>query len=246
MNDPPKLVIIETSGRHGQVGFAYGDSLQEVIRLGETRRHARDLAPAVRDLLRRAKCRPRDVAAVIVSKGPGSYTGLRVGIMSAKAFAYATGCSLVAVETFAAIASQAPPEVSQVDVIADAQQQKIYVQQFKRVVTTGQAEWEPVCPLSIVPLNRWITQVDRAGMVTGPGLHAYANDVSDCVSTLDPALWDPQAESLHKVGLARFDKGQRDSIWSIEPLYLRPSSAEEKMQGSGCPVVGGPAPANDN
>ncbi len=70
--------------------------------------------------------------AVLVSRGPGSYTGLRVGIMSAKTFAYATGCALIAVDTFAAIALQAPESVARVDVLADAQQDKVYVQSFAR------------------------------------------------------------------------------------------------------------------
>jgi tRNA A37 threonylcarbamoyladenosine modification protein TsaB len=60
-------------------------------------------------------------------------------------------------------------------------------------------------------------------------LHTYAKALSESVSALDPALWDPQAESLLKLGLARFKSGQRDSLWNLEPLYLRPSSAEQKM-----------------
>ena len=57
---------------------------------------------------------PADLTGVMVGRGPGSYTGLRVGIMSAKALAYATGCQLLAVDTFAAIAEQAPAEAQSV------------------------------------------------------------------------------------------------------------------------------------
>src|SRR6185437_7257912 len=98
-----------------------GDELRSVRRLDETRRQARDLAPAMAALLAEQGWRPREVQAVLVSHGPGSYTGLRVGIMSAKTFAYATGCPLIAVDTFKAIALQAPESVAQVDVLADAQ-----------------------------------------------------------------------------------------------------------------------------
>src|SRR5216683_2344963 len=105
-----KLLILETSGKAGAVALAEGDVVRQVRRLDETRRQ------------------PRELAAVIVSRGPGSYTGLRVGIMSAKAFAYATGCALIAVDTFAAIAAQAAPDVLLLDVIGDAQQDKAYLQ----------------------------------------------------------------------------------------------------------------------
>ncbi len=104
-----RFLILETSGRIGQVGVASDGNLLAFRRLDEARRHARDLAPAVAELLSQQHWQPCDIHAVIVSQGPGSYTGLRVGIMSAKAFAYATGCALLAVETFSAIALQTPP-----------------------------------------------------------------------------------------------------------------------------------------
>src|SRR5437773_12528724 len=102
--DGPRSLILETSGRVGQVALARGATLLRTQRLDEARRHARDLAPAVAQLLQAERWQPRDLDAVLVSRGPGSYTGLRVGIMSAKALAYAVGCLLLAVDTFAAIA----------------------------------------------------------------------------------------------------------------------------------------------
>src|SRR6516162_7492296 len=125
---PPRLLVVETSGRSGAVAVALGGELRQARRLDETRRHGRDLAPAVAEMLTAQGWRPRDVQAVIVSRGPGSYTGLRVGLMSAKAFAYATGCAVIAVDTFAVVAAQAPEGVERLDVIADAQQDKVYVQ----------------------------------------------------------------------------------------------------------------------
>src|SRR5438067_2106851 len=145
----PRLLILETSGRIGLVGLAEGSRLVASRRLDEARRHARDLAPAVAELLKDQKWKPGDVQAVIVSRGPGSYTGLRVGIMSAKTFAYATGCPLLAIDTFAAIAAQAPVEASRVDVIADAQQEKGYVQRFVRAEPD---HWSAASALRILKL----------------------------------------------------------------------------------------------
>src|SRR5829696_6432985 len=103
-------LILETSGRVAQVGLARGGAVVRSSRLEETRRHARDLASTVDAMLKTEGLSPRDLTGVMVSRGPGSYTGLRVGLISAKALAYATGCHLVAVDTFAAIAHQAPQE----------------------------------------------------------------------------------------------------------------------------------------
>src|SRR6516165_1707285 len=112
-----RVLILETSGRQGHAALACGERLLCVRPLDESRRHARDLAPAVRELLVAENWKPADIQAVIVTRGPGSYTGLRVGIISAKVFAFATGAALIAIDTFAAIARQVGPEVSAVEVL---------------------------------------------------------------------------------------------------------------------------------
>src|SRR5436305_12105366 len=117
----PRLLLLETAGRAGWAALAEGERLRGLRRLDEARRHARDLAPAVADLLAAAAWKPSDLHAVAVDRGPGSYTGLRVGLISAKALSYATGCALLLLDAFAVVAEQAPPGVSRLDVLADAQ-----------------------------------------------------------------------------------------------------------------------------
>src|SRR5687768_10817067 len=121
-------LLIETSGRVGKVGLARGGAVARAADLDATRRHARDLAAAVDAHLKGEGLRPADLTGVMVGVGPGSYTGLRVGLISAKALAYALGCRLVPVPTFAAIAERAPAEAGHLWVIADALQGQIYLQ----------------------------------------------------------------------------------------------------------------------
>jgi tRNA threonylcarbamoyladenosine biosynthesis protein TsaB len=221
--EEPRLLIVETSGRIGQVALAQGAELRGVRHLDEARRHARDLAPAVAELLASQNWRPRDLNAVLVSRGPGSYTGLRVGIMSAKALAYATGCAVVAIDTFAAIALQSPAEAEAVDVLADAQQDKLYVQHFKRA---AEGVWASTSALTIVSAGEWLARRDPAAWVSGPGVAVVENRLQCAI--VEPANRDPRPESLLRLGLARYRAGQLDDIWALEPLYARPSSAEEK------------------
>jgi tRNA threonylcarbamoyladenosine biosynthesis protein TsaB len=223
----PRLLILETSSRTAQVALALGGQLCSVRRLDEVRRHARDLAPATAALLAEQGWRPRDLQAVIVSRGPGSYTGLRVGIMSAKTLAYAAGCALLAVDTFAALALQAPPSVSCLDVLADAQQDKVYVQSFVRLANG----WQPSSELAIRRFADWLTKREPSAWVTGPGLRKWAPHLPAEVPPLEASLWEPQPASLLRIGLARYRAGARDDLWTLEPLYLRPSSAEEQWQG---------------
>lgn len=224
----PRLLILETSSRVGQVALAEGEHLRGVRRLDEGRRHARDLAPAVKDLLAIQGWPPRSLHGVIVSRGPGSYTGLRVGIMSAKALAYATGCAVLAIDTFLAIAFQAPADALRVDVLADAQQGKVYVQRFGRAAPAE--AWLPEAPLRVQPFAEWLAQRDEGVWVSGPGLRGHEGELSAAGRAVAAERWDSQPDSLLRLGLERYRKGERDDLWLVEPLYLRPSSAEEKWQ----------------
>ena len=223
----PRIVILETSGRSGQVALARGDHLLAVRHLDETRRHARDLAPALAQLLAEQDWKAREIDAVFVSHGPGSYTGLRVGIMSAKTLAYATGCVLLAIDTFAAVAHQAPPEADCVDVLADAQQGKVYVQSFVR----DASGWTPASILSIQRFDEWASKRSANAWVSGPGLSTYRTRLPEGIPAVGDSEWEPRAESLLALGLRRYRSAERDDPWSLEPIYLRPSAAEEQRMG---------------
>jgi tRNA threonylcarbamoyladenosine biosynthesis protein TsaB len=228
MNDQPRLLIIETSGRGGLVALARGETLCGQHQLQESRRHGRDLAPLTAELLEAQGWRAHDLEGVIVSLGPGSYTGLRVGLMAAKALAYATGCELIAVETFDAIAEQTPENVQRLDVIADAQQQRVYLRSYLR----ENGMWTAATPLTIRELQDWLDSRDPGAWISGPGVDVHAEVLSG-LNLIDAQRRSPGAEALLRLGLRRFRAGERDDLWKLEPTYLRPSSAEEQWQRRG-------------
>jgi tRNA threonylcarbamoyladenosine biosynthesis protein TsaB len=228
--EDPRLLILETSGRSGHVAVARGGSLLARSRLDEARRQARDLAPAVAALLREQGWKARVLQGVIVSLGPGSYTGLRVGIISAKALCYAVGCPLLGVETFAALAFQAPAEATHLDVLADAQQDKVYVQPFARA---ADGAWRSTAPLSIRTVDEWLALHATEAWVSGPGIEAHAPRLPAGLKRVALELRTPQPESLLRLGLVRYRAGERDNVWALEPIYLRPSSAEEQWRRLG-------------
>ena len=220
-----KFLLLETSGAVGRVGLGLGSRVLAQQTLDLQHRHNRDLAPVVAGLLRDAGWRARELNSVIVSRGPGSYTGLRVGIMSAKTLAYATGCGLVAVETFACLARQAPEDVKSLEVIADAQQGNIYTQAFARNGPTG--AWQPAAGLSVEAFAVWLGRRRESTWVTGPGLLRFAEQIGRSEKTLPSELWLPKLESLLETATEQGPCAAADLL-TLEPLYLRPSSAEQK------------------
>ena len=214
-------LLIETSGRTGRVGLARGTDIVQNRTLDETRRMARDLAPAIGEMLQAEGLEPKMISSVMVSIGPGSYTGLRVGITSAKAFAYATGCKLIAVPTFAALALQVPQESGEVWVIADALQGLIYRQRYSNGM--------PLDELRIDSASEVLENVPPGVWLAGPGLATYK--LNDAGLVLEPSL-----ESVLRARSPIQPLG-REEMFALEPLYLRGSSAEEKAKANEPRVV---------
>lgn len=219
-------LLIETSGRVGKVGLARGGAVVRAAELDASRRHARDLTTAVDALLKAELLGPRDLTGVMVSVGPGSYTGLRVGVMAAKALAYATGCRLVPVGTFAAIAAQAPADADVLWVIADALQGLVYYQRFERVAPAG--------AVRIVSVEEWSAQIRDGDRVSGPGVKVYADRIPPTCRVVPEADREPSVAGLFAAGQG-IAPATREELFALEPLYLRGSSAEEKAKKTNPP-----------
>lgn len=220
-------LLLETSGRGGRVGVADAGRVLRSATLDPARRHNRDLAPTVAELLQAVECSPKKLAGVMVSVGPGSYTGLRVGVMSAKALAYAIGCRLVAVPTFHTVAEQSPTDAKAVEVIADALQGQLYAQRFRQVESS---HWEPANELRIEPAAEWVKRLDEGVWVTGPGVSLCEPLISPGVRRVEDERRLPGLDAMLRVGM-RLPSLTSAEVMRLEPLYLRGSSAEEKAKG---------------
>jgi tRNA threonylcarbamoyladenosine biosynthesis protein TsaB len=218
-------LILETSGRVARVGLARANAVVRSAELDSGRRHARELVPTIDTMLKAESLRPADLTGVMVSRGPGSYTGLRVGLATAKSLAYATGCQLRAVDTFAAIAEQTPAEAQLVCVIADALQGEVYAQEFAR----RNGGWHPSTPLRILAVGEFTAGLTEGALVSGPGVGVYDSMIPRGNPRVPEADRAARIESVLAVGL-RLPPVTKEELFALEPLYLRGSSAEEKAK----------------
>ena len=153
------FLVLDTSTERGVVGVVGRSGSRHVATIDRARRHGRDLIPRFADALRDAGVRANDIDVIAVGVGPGSYTGLRVGLTAAKVLAYTTGASLLGLDSLEAVALNAPAEPGRVSVIADAQRGHLYVADFVR----GGADMPPVrCGATrIETLQAWLATLDR-------------------------------------------------------------------------------------
>lgn len=225
-----KILALETSGATGGVALLDDARLLAELALDPRRRSAQSLAPAVAEVLAAAGRRPTEVHIVAVTVGPGSFTSLRVGVTTAKVFAYAVGAAVLGINTLEAIAAESSL-AAKVDIGAtiaaaiDAQRGDVYAARF-RAVDDGQLEC--LAPPAIHRADDWLAALEHGWTITGPALETLAARLPGGVTIAPREAWMPAAATVGRLGARKYAAGQRDDLWTLAPFYLRKSAAEEK------------------
>lgn len=222
-----RILAIETSGLEASIALAdRGTLLAEKTLDTAGRRNARLLVPAVDETLRHCAVRPVQIDAVAVSIGPGSFTGLRVGVVFAKTFAWINDTQLVAVDTLQALAQRAMPTERAITVISDAQRGDVFVNSYR-----GEELVQPIGIVRIECLDSLFKTLKSQSdcLLTGPGVDRFSDLVPDSVQTAASELQAPRASALLPIAYDMIAKRQWSDLETVEPLYLRRSYAEEKQ-----------------
>lgn len=230
---------VETSGLAGAVALRRGGETIETVSIEQVgRRHAQTLVSVVDTLLRRHGLTAKKLELIAVSIGPGSFTGLRVGVVFAKTLAYAVGCRLAAVDTFRAIAAASPSDVSEAFVVANAQRGDLFVGHYIRKASdfaeNDIANWSRVAEISIEPMDTWcrlcseIADSQPSIAVSGSAAELVSANLPATVRVLGPEYRSPQADFIAQLGQHQAQAGEFAELWALEPFYLRSSAAEEK------------------
>jgi tRNA threonylcarbamoyladenosine biosynthesis protein TsaB len=230
-----KTLAIDTSLAPGSVAAADDDGVTERP-LGAAGDHSRLLAAALEDVAGQRGWHVPDADLVVVVRGPGSFTGLRVGVATAKALAWATSARLVGVSGFAVVARMAARLASwheaPIIIPFDAGRGEVFV-----AVATPAAEaggWH-VGSADLVPAAAWIAALPAGARVAGPALERLAPAVAarDGIAVAPAAAWFPTAGAAAVLGGLLAAAGVCDDAHTLLPDYLRPSYAEERAAGPG-------------
>lgn len=225
-------LALETTDPIGSVAlFRKGECIERRW-LPQDRRSAQTLAPAIRDLLREFGVRPNEIELVGVSIGPGSFTGVRIGLVTAKTFAYAVGAGIIGIDTLEAVAAGLPQEISRVAVMADAQRGDIVGKLFERQENGTWRAAESCRPQK--PLD-WLRTLRASNglVVAGPGAARFKEIlVEHGYRPVPDDLCRPNACAVGRLAWTYYESGRRDDLWALMPQYFRPSYAEEKADSA--------------
>ena len=234
----PMLLAIDTSTRQAGVALYDGDrGLLAEYNWHSANRHTEELMPAVASMLAQSGVTPRALRAVAVALGPGSFTGLRVGLAAAKGLALACGLALLGIPTLDAVAY--PHQAQPVPVIAvlQAGRGRVYWAPYAH----GPGGWAAQEParLSTVPemANAAVRPVMFVGEVSGAdqaSLISWAGRPR--VNFLPAALTMRRGGYLAELGWTRLEAGEADDPATLSPIYLQ---QPDGAFGPGPAAVGG-------
>lgn len=232
---PGPVLVLATSGPAAEVGLALpGAGALLRSPLGDGAARGRGLLPAVSALLARAGLAPRDLAALAVDVGPGSFTGVRVGGTAAKSLALALGCPVVAVDSLTALARSAPPQRA-VLAVRDAGRGTLYAGAFEARAQGG----APCGPPERLPGAALHERHPDAVLVGEDAVRLAA--LHRLPHPAVPGAAD--AARVLAVAAERLHAGATTPPDSLVPLYLQASAPERLAAGEAPPAAGRPGAA---
>jgi tRNA threonylcarbamoyladenosine biosynthesis protein TsaB len=228
-----KTLAIDTSLAAGSAAAIDGGRVAD-RRFAPPGDHARLLAAALADVAGELGWTPRDAELIAVIRGPGSFTGLRVGVAAAKAVAWATGARLVGVSAFDVIARTSSrlagwPDAP-IQIGFDAGRGEVFA--ATAIPAAASPTGWSIGPAALAALADWIDSLAPDALVSGPVLAveacAAAIAARPGLRLAPPAARTATAVEAGRVALLRAAAGEYDDLHTLLPDYIRPSYAEDR------------------
>lgn len=215
------ILAIDTATRWA--GLALHDGTAVIAEHGWrcANNHTIELPPAINDMLHRAGLTPADLSAIAVAIGPGSYTGLRVGMALAKGLALANGLPLIGIPTLDIVAAAFDQRAGQLMVVAEAGRRRISVAAYIWQEKTGwQLHWGP-------DNDTWdnlLAKLEEPTTFAGEIAPEAAKKIRAAGSQFRverPSRSVRRAGCLAELAWERFRKGDVDDAAALAPVYMR-------------------------
>ena len=225
--DAPLILAVETSSETGGVAL-YRDRLLGEVVLSGAETYSRRLLPALDFLLGHLGLSPAEISVLAVSIGPGSFTGLRIGLATVKGLALVLKKPVVAVESLAALAGLFPKSPYPLCPVLDARRGEVYAALY-RFTARG---LETLMPPSVLSPALLCEKIESPTVFLGEGLRVYEGFFREKLGpNFIPApghLREARASGVAYLAEKKAKAGEFADPQTLVPLYLRPSEAERK------------------
>jgi tRNA threonylcarbamoyladenosine biosynthesis protein TsaB len=223
MPDQPYNLAIETSGRSGSVTLGLNDEPIDTVQLPHKRRHNVELIPMIDVLCRKHEVTPDAMGQIYVSLGPGSFTGLRVGITTAKMLALAKGVEVFGIPTLNVLVENAPPDAKHAAVCLNLKRDTVHCAVYRR----NGDDWMAMVEPALRTMAELLEASPRPVSLIGDPLPEVPDHLAQGVTILDPEKIVAQSQAVWRLGRRASKTREPDDPMRLAPLYIREPEAVE-------------------
>lgn len=226
-----KILALETATIAGSVAvFDDSEGLISEITINVKIAHAERLMNSVDMLLKASAVSIKDIDAFAVSIGPGSFTGLRIGLSTAKGLAFATNKPLVPVETLDAFARTLPLCQHLICPMFDARKNEVYTALYR----WQDSLCKKIIPETAINPEDFLKKIKEPTVFLGDGTKIYKKLILDILKDnakfAPESKMSPSASSVAEIAIEKLKNGITADTVSLTPFYIRKSEAEIKFK----------------
>ncbi|MGB5685354.1 MAG: tRNA (adenosine(37)-N6)-threonylcarbamoyltransferase complex dimerization subunit type 1 TsaB [Candidatus Electrothrix sp.] len=235
MLDNPLILSLETATGCGSIALTKGGigngKLLAVATAQPEITHSRRLLGSVDWVMQAAGLGWDELDGVAISLGPGSFTGLRIGMAAAKGIVFATQKPLIGVQTLDAIALSCPVIDRPLWCLLDARKQEIYAACYQAGQANPHGLPEQCSPVEALRPERLLERINGPALIAGPGLNEYHDlfAAKEGLQLIPPALSSPSAVRIGFLAAEQLLRGETQDPAMIAPMYVRASEAEVNL-----------------
>nr|WP_295734671.1 tRNA (adenosine(37)-N6)-threonylcarbamoyltransferase complex dimerization subunit type 1 TsaB [uncultured Intestinibacter sp.] len=227
-----KILGIDTSSMAASVAVIEDNKLICEYTINTKKTHSQKLMPMIENMLGLSDLNVREIDAIAVCEGPGSFTGLRIGMATAKAIAHVNDIPVIGVNSLEALAANMNLCDKKICSILDAQRNQVY---------TGRYQYEgtklvEIKEIGIQQIDELLEELSQSGeqwILVGEAVYKYEDKIREISNIEIPAASNnvTKAGSLCSVAKVKFDEGKDIfDCYTVNPLYIRKSQAEEQYE----------------
>lgn len=227
-----KILGLESSGKVASVAIIEDGKKIAEFTLDAGITHSQTFLPMIDNLLRQSRCDLKDIDTIAVSQGPGSYTGLRIGIATAKGFALARGIPVVPVSTLAGLAQNCVDFKGRIFAMLFARKEELYFASYQSDGIRLQEADEPQVVLleeALAKMNEALEKGQKVAIL-GDGYFAFEEQINQKLRG-EAFIPKPSTHQLSAVSVALLAEAhpeERISGQDLVPVYLKKTQAERE------------------
>ncbi|WP_122640423.1 tRNA (adenosine(37)-N6)-threonylcarbamoyltransferase complex dimerization subunit type 1 TsaB [Romboutsia sp. Marseille-P6047] len=231
-----KILGIDTSSNASSVAVIEDNKLVCEYTVNTKTTHSQKLMPMIENMLSMSEVDIKDIDAIAISIGPGSFTGLRIGMATAKAIAHVNNLPIIGVNSLEILSGNMNLCDKKICSILDAQRNQVYTGRYK-FENGSIVEIQPVDVVEIESLLEEIYNDSEEWILVGEAVYKYEDKIKEIknIKTPAPSHNVTKASSLCSIAKEKYNKNiDIYNCYDINPMYIRKSQAEvqyeEKMK----------------